>query len=252
MAQNCASCFAAFVAPVSAGSRFAGNRYCTRNAPFASSQSPDAWLWPLVSDDWVCRQGADAITGQSYSVIVNGQPGAGGAGPGYLATSATSLTIAASGSLVAATQLNLAYTAGARVRLTSRGTAAWMEGVVTAYDASGNLTFTADLASGSGAHTDWDINLAGQPAAGTAVSGTFTCGATRPIVVANAAVQAGSRVLLTAANVSAAQCVSGDSLAANGPYHVPASNVAGVSFAIDSANAATFIGTEIFEYAILN
>jgi hypothetical protein len=255
MAQDCQSCFAAFTAPVTAGSRFAGKLYCTRNAPAAANQNPDAWLWPKVETDWTCREGADSVTGLSYASQVNSLPGTGGAGPGYLATSTTSLTIASSGSLAAATQLLLAYTPGARVRLTSTGTAAWMEGVVTAYDAAGLLTFTADTASGSGAHTDWDINLAGQPgvSGNVASSGSFTCGATRPIVVSDAAVTVASIVLLVAANAAAASCVAGQTVTtAKGIFHVTAANVAGVSFSVDSGDSTSFAGTETFEYIIVN
>lgn len=168
---QCSNCFFSFIAPADADGpttippRFAGKRYCNRNAPIPLVSAPAAaqWLWPLVEDDYWCGEGADAISGASYALLVNGVPGTGGAGSGYSATSTTSLTIASSGSLAPTTQLNLAYTAGARVRLTSRGTAAWMEGVATNYDALGALTFTADTAFGSGTHADWDINLAGQP-----------------------------------------------------------------------------------------
>ncbi len=89
---------------------------------------------------------------------------AGAAGRGYKATSVTSLTIANSGSVTFVTQTNLAYTVGARIRATSTGSAAWMEGVVTGYTefvGSANLVVTMDLDSGSGTHTDWDINAAG-------------------------------------------------------------------------------------------
>lgn len=85
-------------------------------------------------------------------------------GAGYRATSSTSLTIASSGSITLATQSGLAYSEGCRVRLYSTGSGAWMEGTVTAYSGS-SMTVTLDLASGSGTHTDWTINIAGAPLA---------------------------------------------------------------------------------------
>ena len=166
---QCSNCFFSFVAPASAGTlannrgaALVGSRFCNRQAPSADAANPNGWLWPLVADDWWCGEGADTSTGLSYAVLLNGVPGANGAG--YGGTSASSLTIAASGSINAIITANLAYTAGARVRFTSTGSGAWMEGVVTSYtQGSGALVFTADKSSGSGSHTDWDVNLAGQP-----------------------------------------------------------------------------------------
>src|SRR5215831_2572200 len=89
-----------------------------------------------------------------------GPPGPASA-PGFLASSSTSLTIAG-GSQSFVTQSNLAYTPGARVRLSSSGSGAYMEGLVTAYNSStGAMTVSVDTASGSGSHTDWNINAAG-------------------------------------------------------------------------------------------
>ena len=96
----------------------------------------------------------------------------GGVGPGYTATSATSLVTAGSGSKAFTTQAGLAYTVGARIRATSVGTSEWMEGLVTAYSGT-TLTVTMDANSGTGTHADWNINLAGQQgAAGPPGSGT--------------------------------------------------------------------------------
>lgn len=250
MVDQCSTCFF-----FRAGSGGSGGGFCKADVPRGKDYG-----WPQVADtDW-CGEGADSATGRCFSSTVSGKPGTGGAGPGYLATSTTNLTIASSGSIAGTTQLNLAYTPGARVRFTSTGSGAWMEGVVTAYDAAGLLTFTADLSSGAGAHTDWNINLAGAQGAtgatggGVAAKGSFTTTATRPIVVADAAVLAGSVVLLVAANADAAKCQSGTptSTTAKGIFHVTASNVAGVSFAVDSGDAASFAGTETFEYVIIN
>jgi hypothetical protein len=87
---------------------------------------------------------------------------AGVVGPGYAATSVTSFAVA-TGSKAFTTQAGLAYTAGARVRVSSAAapTTNYMEGVVTAYSGT-TLTVTVDLVGGSGTHTDWNINLAGQ------------------------------------------------------------------------------------------
>ncbi len=98
------------------------------------------------------------VAGNVGSVGATG--GNGPAGPGYLATSTTSLATGASGSKSFTTQTGLAYTAGARVRATSAGTAEYMEGLVTSYSGS-TLIATMDTASGSGTHSDWNLNLAG-------------------------------------------------------------------------------------------
>ncbi|MEO6923174.1 MAG: hypothetical protein ABI142_05060, partial [Bryocella sp.] len=94
-----------------------------------------------------------------------GGGGGGSAGPGYLATSATSLAIASSGSVSFTTQAGLAYSAGGRVRATSTAAGDWMEGVVSSYSGP-TLAVTMDLSSGSGTHADWNINLAGEPGSG--------------------------------------------------------------------------------------
>jgi hypothetical protein len=81
-------------------------------------------------------------------------------GPGYKATSTTSVVVG-TGTKTFTTQSGLAYAAGARVRASSNGTpTSWMEGLVTAYSGT-NLTFNVDLVSGSGTLADWNLNLAG-------------------------------------------------------------------------------------------
>lgn len=155
-----------------------------------------------------------------------GPPGA--AGPGYLATSATSLVTAGSGSRAFTTQAGLAYTAGARIRATSTGTGDWMEGVTASYSGA-TLTVTMDLNSGTGTNADWDINLAGErgatgPAAGTP-SGTgfvhVTAGVSDPVaqLVSNADVSSGAAIALTKLATIADQRmlgnVSGGTAAAN-------------------------------------
>jgi len=125
--------------------------------------------------DW--NLNASGVPGPTGPTGAAGATGATGpAGPGYLATSATSLVTGASGSRTFATQAGLAYSAGARVRATSAGTAEWMEGVVTAYSGT-TLTATMDSASGSGTHADWNLNVSGQqgaqgPTGATGATGT--------------------------------------------------------------------------------
>jgi hypothetical protein len=82
-----------------------------------------------------------------------GNPGPGGPtgsqgpiGPGYIATSTTSITIG-TGPQTFVTQAGLAYTVGARARVSSNGAPTnWMEGVVTAYSGT-SLTINVDLTS---------------------------------------------------------------------------------------------------------
>ena len=83
-------------------------------------------------------------------------------GPGYTATSTTSLTIGI-GSQSLTTQTGLAYTAGARIRLSSSANSSnYIEGIVTTYNSgTGALVFTADYIGGSGTYADWNINLTG-------------------------------------------------------------------------------------------
>ncbi len=92
-------------------------------------------------------------------------------GPGYLATSATPIA-AGTGPKQFSTQTGLAYSPGARVRLTSRSSWDWMEGVLSSY-ANGTMQLTADLASAERLvpMSDWDVNLAGQPGQGVGVPG---------------------------------------------------------------------------------
>lgn len=115
--------------------------------------------------------------GGPFSISAPAQGPQGVIGPGYAATSTTSLACAGSGSKAFATQAGLAYSAGARLRATSAGTGEWMEGVVTAYSGT-TLTATMDLNSGAGTHADWDINLAGQQGQTGSTGPTGATGAT--------------------------------------------------------------------------
>lgn len=100
-------------------------------------------------------------THTDWTIYIAG--GVGASGPGYMATSVSSVAIASSGSKTFTTQSGLAYTAGARVRVSDAAdpTTNWMEGVVTSYSGT-SLVFTADLSAGSGTIASWNINLAGQ------------------------------------------------------------------------------------------
>lgn len=85
-------------------------------------------------------------------------------GKGYLATSTSSLLISLASKSVS-TQANLAYSAGARIRMTNFSSGNYMEGVVTSYSGT-TLVFTADYAPITGStYNAWNINLAGDPGA---------------------------------------------------------------------------------------
>src|SRR5262249_46072880 len=102
-----------------------------------------------------------------WTIRVSGTVGPTGAtGPGYAASSADSRTISNSASLSFTTQAGLAYTVGARVRVSSSASPTnWMEGLVTAYGGT-SMTVQMDKSNGSGTFAAWDINIAGQPGAG--------------------------------------------------------------------------------------
>ena len=85
---------------------------------------------------------------------------AGAPGPGYAATSTTSLAIA-TGSTIFTTQPGLAYSAGARARASdSRITSNYMEGVVTSYSGT-TLVIDVDSIGGTGSFASWNISIAG-------------------------------------------------------------------------------------------
>jgi hypothetical protein len=117
------------------------------------------YSWDPIAQGWTEESYTD--TTQSTGSGGGGGTGpAGPAGPGYKASSTTSITIG-TGSKTFATQAGLAYTIGARARASSNSAPLnWLEGQVSAYSGT-TLTITADLISGSGTFTDWNINLAG-------------------------------------------------------------------------------------------
>ena len=88
----------------------------------------------------------------------------GGLGPGYLATSTSTITIA-SGTITLTTQSGLAYSVGQRVRVSSTAdpTHYYMVGFMTAYNSvSGVMTLTADKTVGSGSFSAWSIGVDGE------------------------------------------------------------------------------------------
>ncbi len=133
----------------------------------SDAENEQFWLYNAATDSY-SRMTVQALIDE----VPQGPPGSTGAtGPGFAATSASSVTIASSGSKAFTTQAGLAYSPGARVRVSdvANPTTKWMEGVVTAYSGT-TLTFTADKSGGSGTLTSWNINIAGQPGA-TGASG---------------------------------------------------------------------------------
>lgn len=121
----------------------------------------------IASGAGINASGIQGATGSAGST--------GATGPGYLATSTTSLVTAGTGSKSFTTQSGLAYSVGARIRATSAGTGDWMEGVVTSYTGT-TLVATMDSNSGTGTHTDWNINLAGQTGQTGATGATGSAG----------------------------------------------------------------------------
>ncbi|WLB16175.1 carbohydrate-binding protein [Bradyrhizobium japonicum] len=146
---------------------------------------PVAWLPPAAwatAQSYVTGPPASVVTfnGSSYVCIVPHTSGTfatdlaaanwllvaqrGQDGSNYAATSTTSLLIS-TGSKSFTTQANLAYTVGARVRLSrASDITKYMEGTVTAYNVgTGAMTVNVLSAVGSGTFTDWNLNIAGDP-----------------------------------------------------------------------------------------
>lgn len=108
--------------------------------------------------------GATGPVGPAGSTGLTGSTGAAGPqGAGYGGISITSLTVG-TGSKTLTTQAGLAYLVGSRIRVSdAAGTANWMEGVVTYYNAAGTtLTLSVDSTSGSGTIANWNLSIAGQ------------------------------------------------------------------------------------------
>jgi hypothetical protein len=169
--------------------------------------------------------GATGATGPAGPTGATGATGAAGgtgaSGAGYLATSTTSLGIG-TGSTAFTTQAGLAYGAGARVRASSAADGSnYMEGLATAYSGT-TLTINVTATGGSGVHSDWNINLAGQPGTNGVGSGTVTSVAFSGglVTVTNPSAAASMTVAGTSGGIpyfsSAATWASSGALTANG------------------------------------
>lgn len=79
---------------------------------------------------------------------------------GYRTKSSTSKAIASSGSQSITVEAGLLYDTNCRVRMTSRSSGAFMEGLVTSYSGK-TLVFTAEGSDGSGTLDDWSVDLPG-------------------------------------------------------------------------------------------
>ncbi len=107
---------------------------------------------PVAGDDWaVFLPAGTGTTGNT-----------GPAGPGYTATSTSSRSIGITPTSWT-TQSGLAYTVGARVRVSSSASPTnWAEGIVLSYSST-TLSVDVDKINGSGTFASWNINIAGEP-----------------------------------------------------------------------------------------
>jgi hypothetical protein len=132
--------------------------YFTLTVTFADSNSAFA-----LNDNIVVSFSANGATGSAGSNGSNGTNGTNGTdGRGYDSTSSvTNLTIG-TGSKSLTVTTNKAYIANAsRVRI-AYDTTNYMEGVVTAYNAStGAMTVTVDRIIGSGTYSAWNVSIVG-------------------------------------------------------------------------------------------
>ena len=78
------------------------------------------------------------------------------AGPGFVATSSTSVTIG-TGSTSFTTQSGLSYGVGMRARATVIGGGGWVEGAVTSYSGT-TLVIDVDATMGTGSYSDWQLS----------------------------------------------------------------------------------------------
>lgn len=103
---------------------------------FPSPATPGQTFTPIVGGPTY------TFNGTAWNLSLSGSPG-----PGYLATSTTSVPLQ-TGPVTVTTQTALAYQVGARARL-SLDANDWMEGPVTAYSTTtGSLSLNVDLTSG--------------------------------------------------------------------------------------------------------
>jgi hypothetical protein len=137
------------------------------------------------------------ITGLS---ILQRTPGAtvvvapyGPRGPVIAGTSPTAVSIAIGSATFAMNEYGLGFTTGIRLRATAIGAASQgIEGVVTSYTGT-FLTILADLISGGGIYSSWQISVAGQPG----IQGPT--GSTGPASFPDAPLDSGKYVRLNAA-----------------------------------------------------
>lgn len=116
-----------------------------------NSEPPGYGEDPEANPDWelVAAAGAGGTAGST-----------GPAGAGYAGTSTSSVTLA-EGPIAWQTQAGLAYSVGARVRVSASASPTnWAEGIVTGYSGT-TLSVNVDLINGAGAFSAWNINLAG-------------------------------------------------------------------------------------------
>ncbi len=95
-------------------------------------------------------------------------------GPGYLATSTSTVTLGL-GMITVVTQTGLAYLPNDRVRI-SASSGNYMEGVVVTYSGI-NLTINIDRVIGSGTYSNWNIGIAGDPGSDGLTGATGVTGA---------------------------------------------------------------------------
>ena len=109
---------------------------------------------------------------QDFTTGGAGGGSAGPTGPGYKATSTTSLALASSGSASFTTQAGLAYAAGMRVRaVATAATNTYEEGIVSSYSGT-TLVVALDRSVGTaGTYTAWNLGIAGDRGATGATGG---------------------------------------------------------------------------------
>lgn len=115
------------------------------------------------------QTGAPGSTGATGGTGGQGNPGNDGSdGLGYEAGSTSTIDVLSTVSTTAAFTINSskAYTPGARVRISDSANPAinYFEGIVTSYDVNTGAMIVSniDVKAGSGVHSDWFVNLAGE------------------------------------------------------------------------------------------
>ncbi len=113
-------------------------------------------LWYDEDNDIIMIRNTDDDEWLPLTTLV----GDGADGPGYLATSDSSVEMA-EGELTFATQSNLAYIPAQRVRVVHDADN-YVEGPVVSYDGD-ELVIDVDRVIGSGTYDDWAVGLTGEP-----------------------------------------------------------------------------------------